>query len=344
MNVGLVYDPIYLKHDTGAHVENASRLTTTLELLQEKQITEKLLMLSPRPATFEEIGAIHAGEHILNIRNFSESGGGSLDYDTIISANTYEAAVMAAGGAITAVENVLKKNTRYGFALVRPPGHHATCWEARGFCIFNNVAIAAKYVLNNYDIERILIVDFDVHHGNGTQEAFYTDKRVLYFSTHQYPLYPGSGRVDETGTKSGEGFNINIPMVAGWGDYEYQAVYEDILAPIAMKYKPQLILASAGYDAHWADNMAMMEMSVFGFVRITEILKVLAKKLCNDNLAFVLEGGYNVTSLSHSIAATLNTLCGDKYLDDPLGTRESKTNFDDFARFMKLLKEKYNIS
>ena len=343
MNVGLVYDPVYLEHDTGALVENASRLTSTLDLLEEKRIRDKLLLLSPRPATFEEIGAVHAGEYILKVQNISENGGGSLDYDTIASANSYKAAVMAAGGAITAVETVLKKSTKYSFALVRPPGHHATCWEAKGFCLFNNVAIAAKYVLNNYDIERILIVDFDVHHGNGTQDTFYTDDRVMYFSTHQYPLYPGSGRLDEIGAKAGEGFNINVPMVAGWGDYEYQAIYEDVLAPIAMRFKPQLILASAGYDAHWADNMAMMELSIFGFVRITEILKVLAKKLCNDNLVFVLEGGYNITALSYSIAATLNILSGEKQFDDPLGKQESKTKFDDFNRFMRMLKEKHNL-
>ena len=343
MNVGLVYDPVYLEHDTGTHAENASRLTTAMNLLEEKRIIDKLLMLSPRPASFEEIGAVHAGEYILKVKGLSECGGGSLDYDTPTSVNSYNSAVMAAGGAITAIDTVLKKSARYAFALVRPPGHHAACWEAKGFCLFNNIAIAAKYALNYYDLKRILIVDFDVHHGNGTQDTFYTDNRVLYFSTHQYPLYPGSGRLDEIGAKAGEGFNINVPMVAGWGDYEYQAIYEDILAPIAMRFKPQLILASAGYDAHWADNIATMEMSVGGFVRITEILKVLAKKLCNDNLVFVLEGGYNVTSLSYSIAATLNILSGEKEFDDPLGKQESKAKFEHFERFMRLLKEKHNL-
>jgi acetoin utilization deacetylase AcuC-like enzyme len=343
VKVGLVYDPVYLEHDTGTHVENAERLTTTIQLLQEKQLLESMALLAPHPATIDEIALVHANEYIAHVKSISENGGGSLGYDTVISRGSYKAASMAAGGAITAADAVLKKSVNYAFALVRPPGHHATCWQGKGFCLFNNIAVAAKYVLCNYDIKRILIVDFDVHHGNGTQDFFYTDPTVLYFSTHQYPLYPGTGHLNETGAKEGQGFNVNVPMVAGWGDEEYQAVYEDILAPIAMRFKPQLIMVSAGYDAHWADGLAMMQLSVSGFARITEILKLLADKLCNGNLMFTLEGGYNLNALSHSIAATLNTLLGNKEIEDPLGRRDANTKFEDFYKFLRMVKDKHNI-
>jgi acetoin utilization deacetylase AcuC-like enzyme len=343
MNVGLVYDPIYLEHDTGEHVENSVRLSTTLELLAEKQIKQQLFLLPPRPATGDEIGLVHAREYIFRVRDFCENGGSDLDSDTRASTNSFKSAVIAAGGTITAVEAVMNRTVKYSFALVRPPGHHATTWHAKGFCIFNNIAIAAKWVLTNYDIDRILIVDFDVHHGNGTQDAFYLSPSVLYFSTHQYPLYPGSGNLSETGARRGLGYTVNIPMVAGWGDEEYQAVYEDILAPIARRYKPQLIMVSAGYDAHWADNISMMRVSVPGFVRITQVLKVLADKLCDGKLMFVLEGGYNPTSLSYSVAASLNVLLGHKDFEDPLGKRESRVKFEDFDKFIKVVKEKHDI-
>jgi acetoin utilization deacetylase AcuC-like enzyme len=343
LRVGLVYDPVYLEHDTGVHVENSERLTKTISLLEETDIICKLTLIPPRPASTEELALVHAMEYIEQIKKLSGSGGGRLDYDTVTSPGSYRAAVMAAGGLITATEAVLNKQVGYSFALVRPPGHHATCWQGKGFCLFNNIAIAAKYVLANYDINRILIVDFDVHHGNGTQDAFYTDPNVLYFSTHEYPLYPGTGHLDETGAREGTGFNINVPMVAGWGDNEYQAIYEDVLAPVALKYQPQLIIVSAGYDAHWADSLALMKLSVSGFARITEIIKTLADNLCPGNLVFTLEGGYNLQALSYSIAATLNILLGNNDFDDPLGKQESNVRFEDFDKFLKMIREKNRL-
>ena len=341
--VGLIYDPVYLEHDTGTHVENAGRLTTTLSVLEETEVKQKIKLLTPRPASTEEIALVHSQQYIDQIKTISTRGGGSLDLDTITSSGSYQAALMAAGGVISAADAVMDKTVNHAFCLVRPPGHHATCWHGMGFCLFNNVAIAAKYILANYSIQRILIVDFDVHHGNGTQDMFYTDPNVLYFSTHQYPLYPGSGTLDEIGTREGEGFNINIPMAPGCGDSEYQTIYEDILAPIAIRYKPQMILVSAGYDAHWADNLASMQLSVFGYVRIAEILKVLADTLCDGNLVFSLEGGYHQQALAYSIAASLNILTGSKDFHDPLGIKQSRSNIADFEKFVRLIKEKHEI-
>jgi acetoin utilization deacetylase AcuC-like enzyme len=300
-------------------------------------------MISPLEVSMDDLTLVHATEYIERIKKFAEKGGGNLDYDTVVSPGTYKAAILAAGGVIEATEAVLKGTVNHAFALVRPPGHHATCWQGKGFCIFNNIAVAAKHVLCNYDINRILIVDFDVHHGNGTQDTFYADSNVLYFSTHEYPLYPGTGHLDENGIREGEGYNVNIPMVAGWGDEEYQAIYEDILAPIAMKYKPQLIMVSAGYDGHWSDNIALMQLSVSGFARIVEIIKVLADKLCDGKLIFTLEGGYNHEAISYSVLASLNMLMGNKDIEDPMGKQASRVRYEDFHKFLKMIKEKYSI-
>lgn len=338
MRVGLIYDPVYLEHDTGTHVENAQRLTATMSFLEESQLKDKLVLLSPRPATVDELSTVHAQEYISRIQNQAERGGGWLDADTVMSSGSYNAAIYAAGGLLTAVEAVMNKNVDSAFALVRPPGHHATCWQAMGFCLFNNIAIAAKYALANFSIERILIVDFDVHHGNSTQDTFYADPHVLYFSTHEYPFYPGTGSVDETGAREGEGFTVNVPLIAGWGDEEYQTVFEDILAPIAQRFQPQLILVSAGYDAHWADSIALMQVSVSGFARMVEIIKILADTLCQGHLVFTLEGGYHLQALPSSIGATLDTLLGNQEITDPLGKREARTgpvNFDNFVRMVK---------
>jgi acetoin utilization deacetylase AcuC-like enzyme len=341
--VGFIYNPIYLEHDTGNHVENTKRLTSVMSLLEENHLIDMLTVLPPRPATLEELSKIHAKEYVAQVQSKCENGGGWFDADTVASRGSYQAAIHAAGGVITAVDAVMQGSVDTAFALVRPPGHHATCWHAMGFCLFNNIAIAAKYALANYNIERTLIIDFDVHHGNGTQDAFYTDPNVLYFSTHQYPLYPGTGSINETGARAGDGFTVNVPLIAGWGDKEYEVVFEDILAPIAMRFKPQLILVSAGYDAHWADNIAMMKLSVTGFSRLTEIIKVLSDTLCQGNLVFALEGGYHHVALSASVAASLNILLGNKEIMDPLGKQESATRPVNFDGFIKTVKDKHQL-
>jgi len=343
MAVGLIYDPVYLEHDTRTHVENSQRLTATLSFLEENKLKDKLVLLPPRQATVDEISKVHAPEYIAKIQQQAEKGGGQLDPDTVMSSGSYNSAIYAAGGVITALDAVMTRRVNTAFALVRPPGHHATCWQAMGFCLFNNIAVAAKYALANFDISRILIVDFDVHHGNGTQDTFYAESNVLYFSTHEYPFYPGTGSIDETGAREGEGFTVNVPLIAGWGDYEYQAAYEDILAPLARRFQPQLILVSAGYDAHWADSIALMQLSVPGFVRIVEVLKTLADMLCQGRLVFALEGGYHQVALSSSIAATFNVLLGNHDFADPLGKKESEMRPVDFSSFVNMVKDLHKL-
>jgi len=337
MKAGLVYDPIYLEHDTGDHVENSRRLVEAISYLKETGLKEKLTCLLPRPASLEELEMVHAPEYISYVKSKAEKGGGWLDPDTVMSPKSYEAALYAAGGLLVAVEEVMKGEVDNSFALVRPPGHHAIRDRAMGFCIFNNVAIAAKFALSKFSLNRVLIADFDVHHGNGTQDSFYADPRVLYFSTHQYPFYPGTGWMAETGTGEGEGTTVNFPMAAGWGDEEYLGAFNEVLIPLARRFQPQLILVSAGFDAHWADQLAMMRVSVKGFAQMAMILRELAAELCRGRLIFTLEGGYNLRVVSSSIKAVFDVLLGNSEIDDPLGEAEVRKpeGFDEHIRAIK---------
>jgi acetoin utilization deacetylase AcuC-like enzyme len=319
MKVGLVYDSIYLEHDTGDHVENARRLVETMSYLKETGAKERLISLPARPATVEELEMIHGPEYISYVKSKAEKGGGWLDPDTVISPKSYEAALYAAGGLMVAVEAVMKGEVDSAFALVRPPGHHAIRDRAMGFCIFNNVAIAAELALRKLNLNRVLIVDFDVHHGNGTQDAFYGDPKVLYFSTHQYPFYPGTGWIDETGTGEGEGTTVNFPMAAGWGDDEYLRAFNEVLIPVARRFRPELLLVSAGFDPHWADQLAMMRVTITGFAQMALILRELAAELCRGRVVFTLEGGYNLRAVASSTKAVFDVLLGNSEIEDPLG-------------------------
>ncbi len=268
---------------------------------------EQLELIEPRYASLEEIRYIHSQEYIEKARRHSELEL-PLDPDTILCRDSYNVALLAAGGAITGVDALLD-GTDCSFALVRPPGHHAEPDRGMGFCIFNNVAIAARHAQKKGK-KRVLIVDWDVHHGNGTQEAFYDDPSVLYFSTHQYPHYPGTGWLDEVGSGDGEGYNINVPLPAGTDDAGFIAAFEEILVPAALEFRPDMILISAGQDACANDGLADMGMSVDGFAVLASIVKSIAKETCDGKLGTVLEGGYDLELLSHSVAAVLDVFMG----------------------------------
>jgi len=344
MSVGYVYNPVYLKHDTGRHVEVASRLEAIISHLEQTGLTSQLTLIEPRPATVAEIALVHAREYIKEIEEKAAKGGGWLDPDTIMSAGSYEAAIYAAGGIIRAVEAVMGGEVSSAIALVRPPGHHATSRQAMGFCLFNNIAIAAKYALDKYKLERILIIDFDVHHGNGTQETFYDNPQVMYISTHQYPFYPeGSGGMEETGSGAAKGTNINIPLPAGCGDTEYLKAFEQIIVPAGRRFNPQLILVSAGYDPHQADPLAMMEVTTGSFGRMAGIIKGLADELCGGRLAISLEGGYNPNALAASVKATFDALLGNN-ARDPLGQTPPGSGAADIDRLIEAVKEIHKLS
>jgi acetoin utilization deacetylase AcuC-like enzyme len=344
MKAGLVYDPIYLEHDTGDHVENARRLVDAMTYLEETGTKEKLTCLPARPASLEELEMVHTPEYVSYVKGKAEKGGGWLDPDTVTSPKSYQAALYAAGGVLAAVEAVMKGEVDNAFALVRPPGHHAIKDRAMGFCIFNNVAIAAKFALSKFNVSRVLIADFDVHHGNGTQDTFYADPAVLYFSTHQYPFYPGTGWMDETGTGEGEGTTVNFPMAAGWGDEEYLRGFDEVLVPVVRRFQPQLILVSAGFDAHWADQLAMMRVSITGFAQMAMILKKLAAELCQGRLVFTLEGGYNLRVVACSVKATFHVLLGNPEIDDPLGKASIVRKPGGFDERIQAIKKIHHVS
>ena len=319
MTVGLVYDPVYLKHDTGHHVEIADRLIQVISLLESSHMMEQLVLLKPSRASVKDVIQVHTESYISAIESMGLRGGGWLDGDTVMSSDSYEVALFAVGGAITAVDKVMTGDVDSAFALVRPPGHHATQRGAMGFCLFNNIAIAARHAYTAYDLDRILIIDFDVHHGNGTQGTFYDNSSVLYFSMHQYPFYPGTGSMEEKGTGEGDGTTVNVPIPGWCGDKEYMHIFQQILNPLTLRFQPQLILVSAGYDAHWADNISQMQLTVNGYAEMVNNIKELAIKLCQGRVVIILEGGYHLKALPYSVKATLDILLGNSEIDDALG-------------------------
>jgi acetoin utilization deacetylase AcuC-like enzyme len=321
MATGYVYDPIYLKHDLRGHPENQQRLKMILAVLEQHRMLERLTSIPALLISPERLQWVHTPEYISLVKRVAQQGGGQLDMDTYVRPASYDAALMAAGGLVEATRAVLDGDVENAFALVRPPGHHALRNRGMGFCLFNNVAIAARYALAERGLDRVLIVDFDVHHGNGTQDEFEADPAVLYISTHQYPHYPGTGYWDEAGHGAGTGSVVNVPLAGGVGDEGFARILSEIVTPVAWRFQPQLILVSAGYDAHWDDPLAAMQLSVGGYAAIARALKDLAEELCGGRLVFTLEGGYHLQALAYSILNTFAVLLGDTgwRLVDPLG-------------------------
>jgi len=319
MSTAFVYDPIYLEHDIPDHPENARRLERILALLKESNISSRLVHLQPRPASMEELERVHSRRLITLVQRTAENGGGYLEPDTYVTPRSFEAAIMAAGGVIRAVEAVLSGEINNGFALVRPPGHHATPARAMGFCLFNNVAIAAHAALASGKVTRIFIADFDVHHGNGTQEVFAGDPRVFYFSVHQFPHYPGTGYWNEIGYGEGTGTVLNVPLLAGTGDAGYAAIFAELVWPLAERFAPELILVSAGYDAHWQDPLAQMHLSLAGYARLAQELVSMSRKLCDGRTVWTLEGGYNLDTLAYGVLNSFYALVGEDCYLDPFG-------------------------
>jgi len=315
-----VYDPFNLRHTREGHPENFRRLEKTWALLQQDGILNSMVAVPSSLAPLDAVLKVHSPRYIERLQMAQMLGGGHLDADTYLNADSYHAALLAAGGLLNLVDAVLWGRANNGMALVRPPGHHALSYVGMGFCLLANVAIAARWAQERHGVNRVLIVDFDVHHGNGTQEIFWSDPSVLFFSTHQFPYYPGTGAIDEVGDESGHGTTINVPFPAYVGDRGYLDVFRRVLVPAARRFRPQLILLSAGYDAHWLDPLASMQLSVTGYVALVQELLALADELCQGRLVSVLEGGYHLDVLSHSVLSTLRTLRGDPTgVSDPFG-------------------------
>ena len=300
-SVAFIYDPIFLEHDTGVnHPENARRLRSILQAIEP--LRKRLLFVEPKPASIELVMQVHPYYHIefVEDRSLQEQ---AIDADTQLSSESYDAALMAVGAGKEAVDKVASGEIKSAFCAVRPPGHHATSTQAMGFCLFNNIAITARYA-QSQGYEKVMIIDFDVHHGNGTQEIFYDDSSVFYFSTHQYPAYPGSGSVDECGIGEGEGFTHNYPMQAFSGDDDILPIYEEELPLDVESFKPDIILVSAGYDLHAADPLAQLQVTTQGIKEIVQSIMNCSKV----PKIFMLEGGYNLNALGESVAETLDVM------------------------------------
>jgi acetoin utilization deacetylase AcuC-like enzyme len=306
----LYRSPAFREHDTGGHPENAGRLVAIDEALA------RLDLLAGRPAipftaaADEALARVHDPRYITGLREFAARGGGWLDADTPVGPNSAEIAALAAGAGIAAVDAALDGRVRRGFVLARPPGHHATPTRGMGFCLFNTIAIAAAHALA-CGLERILIVDWDVHHGNGTQDAFSDTDAVLFTSLHQWPLYPGTGSAAERGGGHGEGYTINVPLPPGGDDRTYAAVFDEVILPAARDYRPQLVLVSAGFDAHANDPLASMRLTEHGFADLARRVARIADDYADGRLIAFLEGGYDPAALAASVVATLAVLDGD---------------------------------
>jgi len=279
--------------------------------------------------------------YIAEVKAKSQSGGGYLDMDTYLTPDTYAAAATAAAGTVDLTLAALDGVVDNGFALVRPPGHHALYYQGMGFCVFNNIVLAARMAQKEREIERVAIVDFDVHHGNGTQPMTEADPSILFVSTHQYPFYPGTGGVEEIGQRAGVGFTVNLPLRVGVGDEGFMALYNEIVVPVVRRFEPQLILVSAGYDAHWSDPLASLGLSLAGYAWISQTLVGLAADLCDGKIVFVLEGGYNLPVLSAGVANSIRALLGRDDVVDPIGFSQQES--PDLTGYIKQIKNIHHL-
>ena len=321
----IIKDNNYLKHITGdGHPESHKRLEVLYAMLKDPDMDGSFLEISPRAAKREEILLNHTPEYFKQVAATEGKSLSGLSADTLTSEGSFRAALLAAGGMFKGIEMIQTGEIKRAFLLQRPPGHHAEKGRAMGFCIFNNVALGAHYARKVLGLRRVLIVDWDVHHGNGTQHSFEGDSSVLFFSTHQFPHYPGTGLYTDAGKGKGEGYTINLPLGKGYGDSEYVAIFEKILKPVALEFGPDLILVSAGFDIHMADPLGGMKVSTKGFALLTRSIMNIADASCGGRILFCLEGGYNLDVLKSSVKAVLKELSGQT-----LSNPENEISFAD---------------
>lgn len=320
---GIVTDPRFRQHLTGdRHPERPERLEVLEELLSTAPYRD-LPRVATRAASEEEIARVHEPSMMSEVAASAGRPSTRFDADTSASAGSFEAASLAAGGAIELVDAILSGDLDNGFAALRPPGHHAERDRAMGFCLFNNVAVVARHLREARGIERVLVLDWDVHHGNGTQHSFWADPSVMYCSLHQYPFYPGTGAPDEVGGGEAAGYTVNLPMQAGWGGEEYAAAYREVVLPVARRFDPGFVLVSAGFDAHRDDPLAMMRLQDADYAQMAAAMISLADECCDGRIAMLLEGGYDLDALRSSVQVVLDSMCDPPAFDDNAGAELS---------------------
>ena len=321
LQTGIVLDARYQDHNPGqGHPERAERIGTLLSRFASYK-RDGLKRFDPRHATHEEIALVHDTSLIGRVAASAGLEAAAFDADTRVSAQSYETALLATGGLLTILDAVMEREVDNGFALVRPPGHHAERNRAMGFCLFNSVAVGAQYLRERFGLSRILVMDWDLHHGNGTQHSFYDDPGVLYLSTHQYPYYPGTGAAEEAGHGSGEGYTVNLPLSVGWGDTAIVPLFEEVIDPICRQFQPEFVLISAGFDAHARDPLGGLTVTEEGFGALARILLRVARDHAQGRCAAILEGGYDLEGLETSVVQVLDEMGGDR-LDHPLPAYE----------------------
>ncbi len=311
--------PRHVAHDMPDHPEHAGRLIQIEAALAEAGLHDRLYCQLPLPASEEDLLRVHTSEYLALLSDVAHRGRHVLfGADTYVTPESYHVARLAAGAAIQAAEAVAAGKADNGLVAVRPPGHHALPGKAMGFCLLANVALAARHLQEKQQVQRLLIVDYDVHHGNGTQDIFYDDPGVLFISTHQSPLYPGTGRLEEIGLGLGEGTTLNVPLRPGYGDAAYARVFDEIVWPAARRFRPEMILVSAGFDAHWDDPLASMTLTLTGFDHLTRALIGMAEELCGGRIVFLLEGGYSLNVAGPAVCNVAHALLGEVTVHDPL--------------------------
>ncbi len=334
--ISLIQDALCLEHDPGPdHPENPQRLQTLMQLVLSPAVQALApQQLTPRDATDAELARVHSADYIAYLHAIAGQSV-YLDADTLTSPQSVAAAIRAAGCVLAATESVVQSPIPRAFALIRPPGHHAEANQAMGFCLLSNVAIAARHAVQHLGLRRVAIVDFDVHHGNGTQQAFWRDPAVLYISTHQAPLYPGSGAATDIGEGMGLGRTVNIPLSAGHGDREYDAIYGGLIARMLERFRPELVLVSAGFDIAASDPLGGMDVSTEGFARIAGHLVNAADLLCQGRILFVLEGGYDLRAVHDGVQACLEAMAGRLVAAEPTGALRSLP-LGDAAQYLEI--------
>lgn len=343
MTTAYVTHPRCVEHHLREHPEHAGRIRAVWKRMDESGLAEHLEFLQAPEATIEQITAVHDAAYVALLETTRhQTHTLHLDADTYINPASYDVARLSAGGVVRAVDHVFAQPGNNALVVTRPPGHHAIASRGMGFCLFNNVAIGAQHAIDAYALRRVLIVDYDVHHGNGTEAIFHDRPDVMFMSTHQYPLYPMTGLADDTGKGIGEGYTLNVPLPAHCGDNSYRAVFDQIVLPAAERYQPELILVSAGYDAHWAEPLAGMQLTLTGFAELGQRLIDAGKRLCEGRIIFVMEGGYYVEALAYGMVNVARLLTGQPPTD-PIGPPDFDADEPDLSRLIELIRTRHNL-
>jgi acetoin utilization deacetylase AcuC-like enzyme len=342
MKTALVYSDKYLEHNPGmGHPERPERLKAIVNGLKRFSLwsSPEIRIVEPRPAERDDIALVHDPDYISLVEKMSALER-PIDGDTPTKKNTFELALLAAGGSIKAGELVMSGEFKNAFALVRPPGHHACRNHGGGFCYFNNIAVMIERLKRDFRLKRIFVLDFDAHHGNGTQEIFYADPSVLYMSLHQHPLtlYPGTGFPDEIGEDKGRGFNVNVPLEPGSGDIEYGEVMREIFVPLCEKFRPELFAVSAGFDAHFDDPLTGLRLSTEAYGWLTTMVITQAEKFCEGKVVFLLEGGYDLEALAGGVVYVVRAMLGERFHPP-----EERTRLKLIDELKMLLSEKWSL-